>query len=220
MNTREKIIDSSLKNFLIFGYESTSLSKIADEVGIKKASLYYHFRNKEEIFNEAIRYLISTIKNKIESSVDGKSNAKAIIQALMNSIIEFDFELSHMLGAGKTHFLSASRLMEYGIREFPDLKKDVDRYYDYVKNTLMDAIHAGQKSKEIKKEFNAEMLAFEIISKIEGFCLLSSSYSKFNINIVRQSMYENLWKLIGDENSGKKGFFKYKAKSIPISTRW
>ena len=220
MNTREKIIDSSLKNFLIFGYESTSLSKIADEVGIKKASLYYHFRNKEEIFNEAIRYLISTIKNKIESSVDGKSNANTIIQALMNSIIEFDFELSHMVDAGKTHFLSASRLMEYGIREFPDLKKDVDRYYDYVKNTLMDAIHAGQKSKEIKKEFNAEMLAFEIISKIEGFCLLSSSYSKFNINIVRQSMYENLWKLIGDENSGKKGFFKYKAKSISISTRW
>ncbi|KDR96610.1 transcriptional regulator, TetR family [Peptoclostridium litorale DSM 5388] len=220
MNTREKIIDSSLKNFLIFGYENTSLLKVAEEVGIKKASIYYHFRNKEEIFHESIRYLISTIKNTIEDSVGGKSNAKTIIHSLMNSIIEFNFHLSHMAGIEKSHFLSASRLMEYGLREFPDLKKDVDNYYDYIKNTLMDAIHSGQKNKEIKKEFNAEMLAFEIISKIEGFCLLSSSYSKFNINIVRQSMYDNLWKLIGDENSGKRGFFKYKAKSIPISTRW
>ncbi len=39
----------ALSLFISQGYEATSLRQIADELGIKKASLYYHFANKEEI---------------------------------------------------------------------------------------------------------------------------------------------------------------------------
>ncbi|RIJ76182.1 TetR/AcrR family transcriptional regulator [Nakamurella silvestris] len=39
----------ALALFISQGYEATSLRQIADELGIQKASLYYHFRNKEEI---------------------------------------------------------------------------------------------------------------------------------------------------------------------------
>ena len=39
----------ALALFIAQGYEATSLRQIADELGINKASLYYHFKNKEEI---------------------------------------------------------------------------------------------------------------------------------------------------------------------------
>lgn len=39
----------ALSLFISQGYEATSLRQIADELGIRKASLYYHFANKEEI---------------------------------------------------------------------------------------------------------------------------------------------------------------------------
>lgn len=220
MDTREKIIDSALKNFLKSGYENASLSKIAYDVGVKKPSLYYHFKDKEEIFKESLRYLIENIKRDVEHSIAGKSNSEVIIKSVMNSVIEFNFQVSHMAGTEKNGVLSMSRIMEYGSNEFPDTKHEVNKYYDYIKNTLMNAIHTGQKRKEIKKEFNAEMLAFEIMARIEGFCILAGSYSRFNINIVRQSMHDNLWKMISDPNAAKKGFFRHKAKSISISTRW
>jgi AcrR family transcriptional regulator len=39
----------ALELFTSQGYESTSLREIADALGINKASLYYHFRSKEDI---------------------------------------------------------------------------------------------------------------------------------------------------------------------------
>lgn len=47
--TRAEILRVALDLFTTQGYESTSLRQIADELGIQKASLYYHFAGKEEI---------------------------------------------------------------------------------------------------------------------------------------------------------------------------
>ncbi|WP_431800513.1 TetR/AcrR family transcriptional regulator [Halobacillus andaensis] len=48
--TEQKIIEAGLECFAQSGYENTSLSDIADKVGIKKPSLYNHFSSKEAIF--------------------------------------------------------------------------------------------------------------------------------------------------------------------------
>lgn len=49
--TRVKIMEESIKLFSIQGFEATSISQIADAVGIKKASLYSHFASKKEILD-------------------------------------------------------------------------------------------------------------------------------------------------------------------------
>ncbi|WP_165990279.1 TetR/AcrR family transcriptional regulator [Streptomyces sp. YIM 98790] len=48
-NTRQRIQDIALAFFLDRGYEKTSLREIADELGVTKAALYYHFKTKEDI---------------------------------------------------------------------------------------------------------------------------------------------------------------------------
>ena len=45
-----QIKKSALLNFTTKGYEGASLSDIAQEVGIKKQSIYSHFKNKDELF--------------------------------------------------------------------------------------------------------------------------------------------------------------------------
>lgn len=50
MTTKEKIIGESLKLFSQKGYDGVSIREIAAAVGIKGASLYNHFKGKEEIF--------------------------------------------------------------------------------------------------------------------------------------------------------------------------
>ncbi|MFF4405279.1 TetR/AcrR family transcriptional regulator [Streptomyces sp. NPDC001262] len=48
-NTRERIQQTALGLFVTRGYEKTSLREIAEELGVTKAALYYHFKTKEDI---------------------------------------------------------------------------------------------------------------------------------------------------------------------------
>lgn len=47
---QESILNSAKKLFLYFGYEKTSIEKIAKEAGISKSNLYNYFKSKDEIF--------------------------------------------------------------------------------------------------------------------------------------------------------------------------
>ncbi len=48
-STRERILDAALDLFLAQGYDGTSLRQIAEQLGVTKAALYYHFESKEDI---------------------------------------------------------------------------------------------------------------------------------------------------------------------------
>ena len=52
--TRQEILNTALELFSVQGYEATSVSQIADAVGIRKASLYSHFTSKQEILDRIV----------------------------------------------------------------------------------------------------------------------------------------------------------------------
>ena len=53
-NTKREIITAALDLFSTQGFEATSISQIADAVGIRKASLYSHFESKQAILDHLI----------------------------------------------------------------------------------------------------------------------------------------------------------------------
>lgn len=53
-NTSEKLIQISMRTFSEMGYYGTSLNNIANELGIKKASLYNYFKSKDELYEQCI----------------------------------------------------------------------------------------------------------------------------------------------------------------------
>ncbi|MBP2643060.1 MAG: DNA-binding transcriptional repressor AcrR [Firmicutes bacterium] len=48
--SEKNLIKIAVRHFLQFGYEGTKLSHIAQEAGMRKQSLYFHFRNKDDLF--------------------------------------------------------------------------------------------------------------------------------------------------------------------------
>ena len=48
-DTRDRILEVALDLFVEQGYDKTSLREIAEQVGVTKAALYYHFASKEAI---------------------------------------------------------------------------------------------------------------------------------------------------------------------------
>jgi hypothetical protein len=47
---REQIVRAALKVFLEKGYAATSMNRVADEADVIKATIYSHFKDKEQLF--------------------------------------------------------------------------------------------------------------------------------------------------------------------------
>ncbi|MDD5824080.1 MAG: TetR/AcrR family transcriptional regulator [Firmicutes bacterium] len=63
-NTKERVLMEALKLFSERGYDGVGVNQIAEAVGIKGPSLYYHFKSKEDILNE----LIATVQTHYEEN--------------------------------------------------------------------------------------------------------------------------------------------------------
>ena len=53
-NTKERILETALEMFAQSGYLGTSMSDIAEKLGITKGALYKHYTSKQEILDSIV----------------------------------------------------------------------------------------------------------------------------------------------------------------------
>lgn len=70
-STKQKILEAALELFSVQGYEATSISQLAEAVGIRKASLYSHFENKQAILDALIQ---TTLEQYAQHSIFAKAD--------------------------------------------------------------------------------------------------------------------------------------------------
>ncbi|HET9658881.1 MAG TPA: TetR/AcrR family transcriptional regulator [Thermomicrobiales bacterium] len=59
--SRQRIVDIARRLFIDEGYLGVSMQQIADIAGLRKASLYHHFRSKESLFADVMAELMDRI---------------------------------------------------------------------------------------------------------------------------------------------------------------
>jgi AcrR family transcriptional regulator len=59
IGTRESIMESAINLFSEKGYDATSIRDISGKVGINEASIYNHYKNKEDIMDSIIESFIA-----------------------------------------------------------------------------------------------------------------------------------------------------------------
>ena len=86
---REEILDASSELFTTQGFANTSTYQIAEAVGIRQASLYYHFPSTTEIF---LTLLKSTIEPSLELA-DELSSSKSSPQLRLWALVAAEARL-------------------------------------------------------------------------------------------------------------------------------
>lgn len=78
--TQQDIMIAGLRNFAEHGYEGASMAMIAETVGIKKQSIYTHFKNKDALFLAVCEECITQEMDFIQSIVETQTDYKQLFE--------------------------------------------------------------------------------------------------------------------------------------------
>ncbi len=67
--TRLKVIEAALEQFSKTGYSRTTLAMIAEAAGVSRGPIYWHFKNKDELFEAVLLYSQEPLEQLVASSV-------------------------------------------------------------------------------------------------------------------------------------------------------
>lgn len=88
-NIRQKIIITASDLFYKNGYNTTGINEIIAEAGIAKATLYNHFKSKEELCLAYLKHKNNTFLNDIELYCNKKKKGKNQILAIFDFLQQF-----------------------------------------------------------------------------------------------------------------------------------
>ncbi|EQB34651.1 MULTISPECIES: TetR/AcrR family transcriptional regulator [Virgibacillus] len=146
----KKLIDAALRQYALHGYHGATMRKIASEVGIKPASIYFFYENKETLFIAAFHQLLENHFNemqRIRHRYQDKS-VEQIFSAMLHGIV------AHHKGdeQGTTAYIS---LVTSPITEIKkDLHDHMQRYNDWLVESLENALKSSyplMSSKEVDR---------------------------------------------------------------------
>ena len=184
MNTKDLILEKTLKLILDKGTIDISISEIRNCTGLTTGGIYYHFSDKSEIF-------------------------EAIIQKYMIDYIKIDFDKIHLEGSSKDkihdalhyilhHFIngveieSISEKINYGDvlslltatgYAHDEVNKIILQTGDDMGIFLTDLVEEGKRQNEIRQDFSTETIVeslYIMYMGIQGFWLsFPNDYADF-----------------------------------------
>jgi len=69
--TRTLIREAAERRFSQLGFSDTRLEDIAEDVGVKRAALFYHFRDKRALYDAVVEDVFGGLLARIETILDG-----------------------------------------------------------------------------------------------------------------------------------------------------
>ena len=96
-HTREKILKIARDLVIEKPYYSVSLSMVARKAGVSKAALYYHFKNREDMFLKIFDKVAEDFQAELDKVLNQKLSPKKKLQLFIETYINFFFVKKDMI---------------------------------------------------------------------------------------------------------------------------
>ena len=170
MNTRQLILETTLKLMIEKQNSLISIREISEATGISIGGIYHYFSNKEEIYNEITeRYYLSFYKFNIDELLQINGNAKEKIHDVMAEIFKqkqtginiesIDDEIDYRT------ILLILTANGFAHENFQDLCQIL---LNELKELFTEIINEGQKNREIRQDLPTEDLVESLIIMYMG----------------------------------------------------
>ena len=91
---KKRIMEISRELYSRYSFRKTTMNDIARELGMTKSSIYYHFGNKEEIFNQLISSDIEKWKKELSDFVGRQDSVQEKLAAYITRKMEIVCSIS------------------------------------------------------------------------------------------------------------------------------
>ena len=127
---RAAILAAALEEFSASGFAATRLDDVARRAGVAKGTIYLYFRDKESLFQELVRTMLSPVVGALEAAPMADLPARAVAEAIA------DLFVREIFGTRRKDVI---RLI---IAEGPRFPKLAEFYYHEVIERVVAAMRA------------------------------------------------------------------------------
>ncbi|WP_460146707.1 TetR/AcrR family transcriptional regulator [Pseudomonas sp. S2_A02] len=168
MSTRSDLLTSAEILLRTKGYAAFSYADLAEDIGIKKASIHHHFPTKESLAIAIVESYLFRFKNQLECINDENTG---IIDRLNAFALMF-------AQSSKNAMLPLCGALAAELLALPESLKELTRdFFEIHLNWLQTNIALGQAAGELKAELDGVKVARFILNTLEGGSFVSWALS-------------------------------------------
>lgn len=185
-NTKRAIFDAAIREFSGNGYNGATMDNIAENAGVAKGTLYYHFKSKEEIFKYIITEGMELITEEVKEAADKERKDLDKLRAICK------VQLS-MVYKNKDFFkVVMSQLWGQEIRHL-ELRKVIKAYINTIEGYLISAVGQGAI-----KEGDTALMAYAFFGNLCSAAVYELINSDVNVDEVTENLMDFILKGIQD----------------------
>lgn len=167
IETRKGIVAAAATVFVRHGYAGASISAIADEAGITKGAVYFHFRSKELLARAVIEAQDELAAQVQERSSAGSPSAVCLLVAMV-----------HELGELMRHDAVARASMRLAVEVPTGELDDVGGTYEAWINPTEKVIGQAVAEGDLRADLDAAALARFLVAAFTGLQTVSVATSQ------------------------------------------
>ncbi len=164
MNTKQLILEKTLKLMIKKQNYLVSIRQISDATGIATGGIYHHFSNKEEIYNEITeRYFINYVSFDMDKLRQIKGNTKEKIHDVMTEIIkqkQTGIEIETIEDVDYRIILDILTANGFAYENSQEICQDVIKE---LKEFFTEIIVEGQNNRQIRQDLPTEDIAESLL---------------------------------------------------------
>lgn len=160
MDAREKILETATRLFSVHGYGSTSLSQVAKEAKVSKALIFWHFENKERLFQSALQRSLEPYFVNVVGQLEGIDEARQIYRLID---LFYEFVRDHMQSI---RFVLSLILREEKQPDDPVAR--VAELFRIFRNLLNDILESGRNKGVFRSDIKPANEASLIMCALAG----------------------------------------------------
>ena len=197
MNTKDLIVEKTLKLILEKGTIDISISEIRDYTGLTTGGIYYYFSDKNEIFEAIIqKYMIDYIKIDFDKIPLEGSTKERIHDALLYILHHFTNGMEIKSINEKINYSSVLILLTATGHADDEVSRTVSQTGKDIGIFLTDLVEDGKRKNEIRKDFPTKNIAETLYIMYMGVQCVWLDFPNEDINLLFEKNFEMTWQAI------------------------